>query len=53
DADWARFVIRNCKQGSSRTNDFLHKFISLKDQGNVLDDYATALLEKAIQPKIL
>ena len=36
-----------------RIEDFMNKFISLKQQGNVSDDFACALLEQALQPELL
>ena len=36
-----------------RIEDFINKFVSLKHQGNILDDFACALLEQAIYPELL
>ena len=36
-----------------RIEDFINKFVSLKQQGSVSDDFACTLLEQAIRPKLL
>ena len=36
-----------------RVEDFINKFISLKQQGNISDDFACALLEQAVCPELL
>ena len=36
-----------------RIEDFVNKFVSLKHQGNVSDDFTCALLEQAIHPELL
>ena len=36
-----------------RIKDFMNKFISLKQQGNVSDDFTCALFEQALQPELL
>ena len=36
-----------------RIEDFMNKFISLKQQGNISDDFACALLEQALHPELL
>ena len=36
-----------------RIEDFINKFVSLKHQGNISDDFTCALLEQAIRPKLL
>ena len=43
--EWARQELRKLKQGGSRIEDFINKFISLKHQGKVSNDYTCALLE--------
>ena len=51
--EWAKQELRKLKQGGSRIEDFMAKFISLKVQGKVSDDFACALLEQAIKPEVL
>ena len=51
--EWAKQELRKLKQGGSRIKDFMAKFISLKVQGKVSDDFACALLEQAIKPEVL
>ena len=51
--EWAKQELRKLKQGGSRIEDFMVKFISLKIQGKVSDDFACALLEQAIKPEVL
>ena len=36
-----------------RIEDFMNKFISLKQQGNISDNFACALLEQALRPELL
>ena len=36
-----------------RIEDFINKFVSLKHQGNISDDFACVLLEQAICPELL
>ena len=36
-----------------RIEDFINKFMSLKQQGNISDDFACALLEQAVRPEVL
>ena len=52
-AEWAKQELRKLKQGGSRIEDFMAKFISLKVQGRVSDDFACALLKQAIKPEVL
>ena len=47
--EWAKQELRKLKQGGSHIEDFMAKFISLKVQGKVSDDFACALLEQAIK----
>ena len=51
--EWAHQELRKLKQGRSQIEDFINKFISLKHQGKVSNDYACALLEQAIRPELL
>ena len=51
--EWAKQELRKLKQGGSRIEDFMAKFISLKVQGKVSDDFGCALLEQAIKPEVL
>ena len=51
--EWVKQELRKLKQGGSRIEDFMAKFISLKVQGKVSDDFACALLEQAIKPEVL
>ena len=51
--EWSRQELRKLKQGFMRIKDFINKFVSLKHQGNVSDDFACALLEQAIRPELL
>ena len=51
--EWAHQELRKLKQGGSRIKDFINKFISLKHQGKVSNDYACALLEQAIRLELL
>ena len=51
--EWAKQELRKLKQGGSRIEDFMAKFISLKVQGKVSDDFTCALLEQAIKPEVL
>ena len=48
--EWSRQELRKLKQGFMRIEDFMNKFISLKQQGNVSDDFACALFEQARTP---
>ena len=50
--EWARQELRKLKQGGSQIKDFINKFISLKHQGKVSNDYTCALLEQAIRPEL-
>ena len=40
-------------EGFMRIEDFMNKFISLKQQGNISDDFACAILEQALHPELL
>ena len=51
--EWSCQELRKLKQGFMRLEDFMNKFISLKQQGNVSDDFACALLEQALRPELL
>ena len=51
--EWSRQKLYKLKQGFMRIKDFINKFVSLKHQGNVSDDFACALLEQAIRPELL
>ena len=51
--EWSRQELCKLKQGFMRIEDFINKFMSLKQQGNVSDDFACALLEQAIRPELL
>ena len=51
--EWAKQELRKLKQGGSRIEDFMAKFISLKVQEKVSDNFAYALLEQVIKPKVL
>ena len=51
--EWACQELRKLKQGGSRIEDFINKFISLKHQGKVSNDYACALLKQAIRLELL
>ena len=51
--EWSRQELRKLKQGFMRIEDFMNKFISLKQQGNISDDFACALLEQALRPELL
>ena len=51
--EWSHQELRKLKQGFMRIEDFMNKFVSLKHQGNVSDDFACALLEQAICPELL
>ena len=51
--EWSRQELCKLKQGFMRIKDFMNKFISLKQQGNVSDDFACALLEQALRPELL
>ena len=51
--EWAKQELRKLKQGGSRIKDFMAKFISLKVQGKVSDNFACTLLEQAIKPEVL
>ena len=51
--EWSRQELRKLKQGFMRIEDFMNKFISLKQQGNASDDFACALLEQALRPELL
>ena len=51
--EWAKQELRKLKQGGSRIEDFMAKFVSLKVQGKVSDDFGCALLEQAIKPEVL
>ena len=51
--EWSRQELHKLKQGFMRIEDFMNKFVSLKHQGNVSDDFACALLEQAIRPELL
>ena len=50
---WSRQELCKLKQGFMRIKDFTNKFISLKQQGNISDDFACALLKQALRPKLL
>ena len=51
--EWAKQELRKLKQGGSRIDDFMAKFVSLKVQGKVSDDFGCALLEQAVKPELL
>ena len=51
--EWSCQELRKLKQGFMRIEDFMNKFIFLKQQGNVSDDFASALLKQALHPKLL
>ena len=51
--EWSRQELRKLKQGFMRIEDFMNKFVSLKHQGNVSDDFGCALLEQALRPELL
>ena len=51
--EWSCQELRKLKQGFMRIKDFMNKFMSLKHQGNVSDDFACTLLEQAIRPELL
>ena len=51
--EWACQELHKLKQGFMRIEDFMNKFISLKQQGNVPDDFTCTLLEQALQPELL
>ena len=51
--EWAKQELRKLKQGGSRIEDFMAKFVSLKVQGKVSDDFGCTLLEQAIKPEVL
>ena len=51
--EWSCQELRKLKQGFMRIEDFMNKFISLKQQGNISDDFACALFEQALNPKLL
>ena len=51
--EWSRQELRKLKQGFMRIKDFINKFVSLKQQGNISDDFACALLEQAVWPELL
>ena len=52
-SEWAKQELRKLKQGGSRIDDFMAKFVSLKVQGKVSDDFGCALLEQAVKPELL
>ena len=51
--EWSQQELHKLKQGFIRIKDFINKFVSLKQQGNVSDDFACALLEQAVRPELL
>ena len=51
--EWSRQELHKLKQGFMRIEDFINKFVSLKHQGNISDDFTCALLEQAICPELL
>ena len=51
--EWSRQELRKLKQGFMRIEDFMNKFVSLKHQGNVSDDFGCALLKQALRPELL
>ena len=51
--EWAKMELRKLKQGGSRIDDFMAKFVSLKVQRKVSDDFGCALLEQALKPELL
>lgn len=51
--EWSYQELHKLKQGFIRIEDFMNKFISLKQQGNVSDDFACTLLEQALHSKLL
>src|SRR5437899_12804998 len=53
EVDYARNQIKDLRQGSARIDEFMNKFTALKRVGKVSDDYAYALLERAVKPKVM
>ena len=51
--EWSCQELRKLKQGFMRIEDFMNKFVLLKHQGNVSDDFACTLLEQALRPELL
>ena len=51
--EWSHQELCKLKQGFMRIKDFINKFISLKQQGNISDDFTCALLEQALHPELL
>src|SRR5207245_1658788 len=47
EVDFVRKQIQNLRQGSSRVEEFVNKFISYKQAGDISDDYGYALLSQA------
>ena len=50
---WSCQELHKLKQGFMRIEDFMNKFVSLKHQGNVSDNFACMLLEQALHPELL
>src|SRR5437879_9961160 len=53
EVDDARNKIKDLRQGGARIDEFMNKFMALKQVGKVSDDYAYALLERAVKPEIM
>ena len=53
EVDYARNRIKDLRQGGARIDEFMNKFTALKQIGKVSDDYAYALLKRAIKPEIM
>ena len=51
--EWVRQELRKLRQGGSHIEDFMAKFISLKIQGKVSNDFTCALLKQVIKPEVL
>ena len=50
---WACQGLRKLKQGGSCIEDFMNKFLSLKHQGRVSNNFACVLLEQTIKSEVL
>ena len=50
--EWSCQELCKLKQGFMRIEDFMNKFISLKQQGNISDNFTCTLLEQALQPEL-
>ncbi|KAF8834360.1 hypothetical protein BDN67DRAFT_1016584 [Paxillus ammoniavirescens] len=51
--DWARHQIQNLKQGNSRIDDFITRFLSLSRMANISNKHAVYLLERNTKPEII